>query len=71
MTGPHETGVPLVSEHDTWISVDPVTGCLANCTYCYLGPLGLRGRRPRIRVSPAELAAEVAGVPGQRGAGES
>jgi hypothetical protein len=71
MTGPHETGVPLVSEHDTWISVDPVTGCLANCTYCYLGPLGLRGRRPRIRIGPADLAAEVGRYLDERGTGGS
>ena len=52
-------GVPLVSEHDTWISVDPIVGCPANCKYCYLGPLGLRGRRPVIRVSPEGLVTAV------------
>lgn len=71
MNGPDETGVPLVSEHDTWISVDPVTGCPANCTYCYLGPLRLRGRGPRIRVGPADLAARVGRYLEERGAGEA
>lgn len=47
--------IPLISEHDTWISVDPVIGCPANCTYCYLGPLGLRARRPIVRVEPDSL----------------
>jgi len=72
MADQHETGsVPLVSEHDTWISVDPIIGCLANCTYCYLGPLGLRGLRPSARKSPAQLEAEVGKYLGERGAGES
>jgi hypothetical protein len=47
--------VPLIAEHDTWISVDPVVGCPAGCAYCYLGPLGLRPARPTIRTSPLEL----------------
>lgn len=51
--------VPLVSEHDTWISVDPIIGCPANCRYCYLGPLSLRGKQPVIRLSAADLVAEV------------
>jgi hypothetical protein len=53
------TGIPNVSEHDTWISIDPILGCPANCTYCYLGPLGLRARRPERRVEPAILASEL------------
>jgi hypothetical protein len=72
MIDPHETSaVPLISEHDTWISVDPITGCLANCMYCYLGPRGLRGRRPMFRVSPADLAAEVSRYLDERSVGES
>lgn len=55
----HSTGVPIVSEHDTWISIDPTVGCPANCTYCYLGPLNLRARRPEIRMKPAALASEL------------
>jgi DNA repair photolyase len=47
--------VPLISEHDTWISVDPIIGCPANCKYCYLGPLGLRARKPIVRVEPHAL----------------
>lgn len=46
------THVPIIAEHDTWISVDPVVGCPANCAYCYLGPIGLKARRPEQRVSP-------------------
>lgn len=45
---------PLVAEHDTWISVDPVIGCPAACDYCYLGDLDLRARRPRTRASVAQ-----------------
>jgi hypothetical protein len=72
MIDPHETSaVPLVSEHDTWISVDPIVGCLANCTYCYLGPHGLRGRRPMFRESPADLAAQVGSYLDGRSVGET
>ncbi|WP_328583141.1 hypothetical protein [Streptomyces sp. NBC_00370] len=50
---------PLIAEHDTWISVDPVTGCPADCAYCYLGPLGLRATRPVPRITPRRTAEEV------------
>lgn len=46
--------IPIISEHDTWISVDPVIGCPASCAYCYLGPIGLTGRQPRVRLSAAQ-----------------
>lgn len=48
----HRDHVPLIAEHDTWISVDPIIGCPANCKYCYLGPLGLRARKPIVRAEP-------------------
>jgi len=44
----------LIAEHDTWISIDPVLGCPANCSYCYLASHGLIGVRPRIEMEPAE-----------------
>ncbi|MEU0244996.1 hypothetical protein ABZ192_11810 [Streptomyces sp. NPDC006235] len=44
--------VPIIAEHDTWISVDPIIGCPANCAYCYLGPIGLKAQQPRPRVTP-------------------
>ncbi|MQM28202.1 radical SAM family protein [Glycomyces albidus] len=43
----------MVAEHDTWISLDPVIGCPADCAYCYLGPLRLKARRPMQRVDTA------------------
>lgn len=46
---------PLIAEHDTWISLDPLLGCPSRCAYCYLGPLQLVGKRPTGRVSPQEL----------------
>lgn len=52
--------VPLVAEHDTWITVDPLVGCPANCTYCYLGAMGLRTVRPRRRATPAAVSAALA-----------
>lgn len=48
--------VPLIAEHDTWITVDPILGCPADCSYCYLGTLGLRRRRPVERTDPERLA---------------
>lgn len=50
---------PLIAEHDTWISLDPVTGCPADCAYCYLGTLGLRASKPVARITPRRMAAEV------------
>ena len=57
--GSQQIGVPLIAEHDTWISLDPLVGCPADCTYCYLGPLKLRGKRPTVRVRPQELIIEL------------
>lgn len=51
--------VPLVAEHDTWISVDPVLGCPANCSYCYLGPMGLKASRPSQRIPPRQAVARL------------
>ena len=51
--------VPLVAEHDSWITVDPIVGCPADCAYCYLGPLGLRATRPTLRATPEMLVAAV------------
>jgi hypothetical protein len=51
--------VPLVAEHDSWITVDPILGCPADCAYCYLGPLGLRATRPTVRATPEMVVAAV------------
>lgn len=51
--------VPLVAEHDSWITVDPILGCPADCAYCYLGPLGLRATRPAVRAAPEAVVAAV------------
>ncbi|GGV68008.1 hypothetical protein GCM10010277_76980 [Streptomyces longisporoflavus] len=47
---------PLIAEHDTWITLDPVLGCPANCAYCYLGTVGMRAVKPFARVTARELA---------------
>lgn len=49
--------VPLIAEHDSWITVDPIIGCPADCPYCYLGPLGLRNTRSYARAMPSMVAA--------------
>lgn len=51
--------VPLLAEHDSWITVDPILGCPADCAYCYLGPLGLRATRPAARATPEMVVAAV------------
>ncbi|BCB87095.1 radical SAM family protein [Phytohabitans suffuscus] len=61
--------VPLVAEHDSWITVDPILGCPADCAYCYLGPLGLRAARPEARATPEEAVAAVEEHLGGRRAG--
>jgi hypothetical protein len=61
--------VPLVAEHDSWITVDPILGCPADCAYCYLGPLGLRATRPAVRASPEMVVAAVEDYLGGRRAG--
>jgi|GEM_PF-1097071 DNA repair photolyase/NTP pyrophosphatase (non-canonical NTP hydrolase) len=38
--------IPLVAQHESWISLDPVQGCPASCVYCYLEPSGLTRRIP-------------------------
>lgn len=54
--GVSQGNVPVISEHDTWITVDSVIGCPANCSYCYLGPIGLRAVRPVSRIPPRQAA---------------
>ena len=58
--------VPLIAEHDSWITVDPVVGCPADCSYCFLGPLDLRLKRPVARATPSMLAAAVTDYLGGR-----
>ncbi len=66
--------VPLITEHDTWVSLDPIIGCPASCAYCYLQPLDLVSRRPQVRMTPKELinkCIERFGVDGPRWGGPS
>jgi hypothetical protein len=63
MTAP----IPLVAEHDSWISVDPLLGCPAKCDYCYLEPLELTAARPDVRATPDEAANALAGFLDARG----
>ncbi len=47
--------VPLIAQHESWISVDPIVGCPAACAYCYLHPLGLTRARPETVATPAHV----------------
>lgn len=47
--------VPLIAQHESWISVDPIVGCPSACAYCYLHPLGLTHARPEQVASPAQV----------------
>lgn len=49
----------IITEHDTWVSVDPILGCKANCSYCYLHSLDLIAKEPRIRLSAPELISKL------------
>ena len=42
------TPIPLVAQHESWISLDPVQGCPASCVYCYLEPKGLTRQVPML-----------------------
>lgn len=46
--------IPLISEHDTWISLDPVIGCPADCSYCFVQRFGKTHSRPQTRISPEQ-----------------
>lgn len=41
-----------IAQHESWISLDPVQGCPAQCVYCYLGPQELLHQEPHILESP-------------------
>lgn len=47
--------VPLVAQHETWVSLDPIQGCPAACDYCFLGPQHLTHHAPRQLCEPAAL----------------
>jgi DNA repair photolyase len=40
--------LPLVSQHISWISVDSIMGCPADCCYCFLKPMSLTNQTPRV-----------------------
>jgi DNA repair photolyase len=40
--------IPLISQHSSWISLDPIQGCPFSCSYCYLKPLGLAPKRSKV-----------------------
>lgn len=46
--------IPVISEHDTWISIDPIVGCPANCQYCFIQKYNLTQSKPEIRSSPED-----------------
>jgi hypothetical protein len=51
--------IALISEHDTWVSIDPIVGCPADCTYCFVRSHGRTAVRPEVRVGPEEMAGEL------------
>lgn len=54
MPQPTNDEIPLISEHDSWISLDPVVGCPASCAYCFVAKHNLIGTKPRVRATPAQ-----------------
>lgn len=47
--------VPVVSQHMSWISLDPIQGCPAACSYCFLWPLGITQKKPVQMIDPEGL----------------
>ena len=47
--------IPLISQHTSWISIDPIQGCKGNCAYCYLLPLKLANTQPEIICQQPEI----------------
>jgi DNA repair photolyase len=37
-----------ITQHDSWLSVDPIVGCRMNCAYCYMQVAGWTGVRPEL-----------------------
>lgn len=50
----HES-IPNIGYHTTWISVDPILGCPASCSYCYLHSNNLTKMRPNQILSPKKM----------------
>ncbi|WP_220203472.1 hypothetical protein [Reticulibacter mediterranei] len=48
--------IPMVAQHESWISLDLIQGCPANCVYCYLGPAGLTKQVPGPPITAPEPA---------------
>jgi DNA repair photolyase len=46
--------IPLIAQHESWISLDPIQGCPASCVYCYLEPSGLTRRVPGVSEEPPD-----------------
>ena len=46
--------VPLIAQHVSWLSMDPLLGCPAQCSYCYLHPLGLTKSKPHEYIPPEQ-----------------
>jgi hypothetical protein len=52
----HDKPIPMVAQHESWISLDLIQGCPAGCVYCYLGPPGLTRRVPGEPIAAPEPA---------------
>jgi DNA repair photolyase len=45
---------PVIRQHDSWLSVDPIVGCSYDCKYCILRVNGLTGQKPQRILSVEE-----------------
>ncbi|MFD9609200.1 hypothetical protein ACWEPR_21015 [Streptomyces sp. NPDC004290] len=50
---------PVVDQHDTWLTLNPVQGCPTTCSYCSLHTLGLTSTRPTELATPAEAVRQL------------
>ena len=67
-TGAIPNKIPIICEHDSWLSLDPLFGCPSRCDYCYLNNLQATNfTEPVERVSPKQLAEDLLAWIAQRG----
>ncbi|MGE7983655.1 radical SAM protein [Solibacillus sp. NPDC093137] len=54
---------PIISQHATWIGVNPVQGCPKRCKYCFLQSQNKTGIKPEILMGEEETIIELLNSP--------
>ncbi|MBD3338305.1 MAG: hypothetical protein GF353_04320 [Candidatus Lokiarchaeota archaeon] len=53
---PSHTGYRLIKQHESWISIDPIVGCLGGCKYCILRTSFQNNAAPLVYTIPEQLS---------------